>query len=253
VLDLRQAATPTLVDEGIQLDDLWLVVQADQSADFAAAGAATLTITLESDTAVGLATSPVVHFATAAIAKATLVKGYVAVRTLLPSADYQRYLGPALHGRHRPVHRRRAPGVPHADAAAEQDLPGRLRGDVIGQPNGLRATLGSQLSQGMAPFVRTTGSTAAAASAGRGVRFRRRPGQRFVFLNPKDKEAAERKLAATLAKNRRSSVKPACGPRKLAHPRRSHRGGARQDRSRGARTDQGELAAAGQNDASELV
>jgi hypothetical protein len=71
---------------GHQLADLWLVVQADQSADFAAAGAATLTITLESDTAVGLATSPAVHFATAAIAKATLVKGYVAVRTLLPSA-----------------------------------------------------------------------------------------------------------------------------------------------------------------------
>jgi hypothetical protein len=55
VLDLRKAATPTLVDEGIVLDDLWLIVQSDGSADFAAAGAATLTITLESDSAVGLA------------------------------------------------------------------------------------------------------------------------------------------------------------------------------------------------------
>jgi hypothetical protein len=93
VLDLRQAATPTLVDEAIQLADLWLVVQADQSADFAAAGAATLTITLESDTAVGLATSPVVHFSTAAIAKASLVKGFVAAKVLLPSDDYKRFLG----------------------------------------------------------------------------------------------------------------------------------------------------------------
>lgn len=93
VLDLRNSATPTLVDEGIQLEDLWLVVQCDQSADFAAAAAATLTITLESDSAVGLGTTPAVHYATAAIGKATLVKGYTAVRTLLPSADYQRYVG----------------------------------------------------------------------------------------------------------------------------------------------------------------
>jgi hypothetical protein len=34
-----------------------------------------------------------VHFATGAIAKATLVKGYTAVRTLLPSGDYERFLG----------------------------------------------------------------------------------------------------------------------------------------------------------------
>lgn len=93
VLDLRNAATPSLVDEGQMVSDLWLIVQCDQSADFTAAGAGTLTITLESDSAVGLATAPVVHFSTAAIGKATLVKGYTAVRTLLPSDDYKRYLG----------------------------------------------------------------------------------------------------------------------------------------------------------------
>lgn len=95
VLDLRSTGTtgPTLVDEGVQLYDLWLVVQADQSADFAAAGAATLTITLESDSAAALGTTPAVHFASAVIPKATLVKGFTAVRTLLPSADYQRFIG----------------------------------------------------------------------------------------------------------------------------------------------------------------
>jgi len=95
VLDLRSTGTtgPTLVDEGVQMYDLWLIVQCDQSADFAAAGAGTLTITLESDSAAGLGTTPAVHFATAAIGKATLVKGFTAVRTLLPSADYQRFLG----------------------------------------------------------------------------------------------------------------------------------------------------------------
>ena len=95
VLDLRATGTvgPTLVDEAIQLYDLWMVVQADQSADFAAAGAATLTITIESDTVVGLSSTPAVHYSTAAIAKASLVKGFVAVRTKLPSGDYQRFVG----------------------------------------------------------------------------------------------------------------------------------------------------------------
>lgn len=92
VLDLRNQATPTLVDEGL-LEDLWLVVQTDSSADFTAAGAATLTITLESDSTANLATAPVVHFATAAIAKATLLKNTTVVRSAPPSDDYKRFLG----------------------------------------------------------------------------------------------------------------------------------------------------------------
>ena len=95
VLDLRATGTvgPTLVDEAVELDDLWLIVQADQTADFAAAGAATLTITLESDSVAGLSSTPAVHYSTPAIAKATLVKGFEAVRAKLPSADYQRFVG----------------------------------------------------------------------------------------------------------------------------------------------------------------
>jgi hypothetical protein len=92
VLDMRNQATPTLVDEGL-LEDLWLVVQTDSSADFTAAGAATLTITLESDSTANLATAPVVHFSTAAIAKATLLKNTTVARTAPPSDDYKRFLG----------------------------------------------------------------------------------------------------------------------------------------------------------------
>lgn len=91
VLDLRQAATPALVDEGIIGGELFLVVQVGTT--FTAAGAATLTITLESDSAVGFATAPVVHYSTAAIPVASLVAGYVATRLELPLADYKRYLG----------------------------------------------------------------------------------------------------------------------------------------------------------------
>lgn len=93
VLDLRNSSSPTLVDEGIGDISTWLIVQCDQSADFAAAGAATLTITLESDSAVGLGTTPVVHYSTTAIAKAALLKGTTQVRIAIPSADYQRYVG----------------------------------------------------------------------------------------------------------------------------------------------------------------
>lgn len=100
VLDARSAGGsvsvgtggPALVDEGINVNDFWLIVQVTDNA-FTAAGAATLTITLESDTAVGLGATPVVHFSTAAIGKATLVIGYTAVRTPLPSDDYKRFIG----------------------------------------------------------------------------------------------------------------------------------------------------------------
>lgn len=93
VIDLRQAATPALVDEGLASGpDLWLIVQVLTAAAGGDA-AKTLTITLESDTAVGLGAAPVVHFATAAITGATLIAGYVAVRTKPPSGDYKRYAG----------------------------------------------------------------------------------------------------------------------------------------------------------------
>lgn len=91
VLDLRNAATPALADEGMSGPELWLILQVGTA--FTAGGAATMTITLESDSAVGLATSPVVHYTSPAIPVASLVAGFTAVRVQLPSGDYKRYLG----------------------------------------------------------------------------------------------------------------------------------------------------------------
>lgn len=69
----------------------YLVIQTDTSAT--AAGAATVTFSLESDSTADLATSATVHYTTAAIAKTTLVAGYVAAVVQLPFGDYERYLG----------------------------------------------------------------------------------------------------------------------------------------------------------------
>ena len=92
VLDLRQGSTPATADEAISGPEQWLVVQIT----VAAAGgdaAKTLTITLESDSTADLATAAVVHLTTAALTGATLVAGYVAIRQMLPSGSYKRYLG----------------------------------------------------------------------------------------------------------------------------------------------------------------
>lgn len=89
VLDLRNAATPAAVDEGLVGANTWLVIQT-----IAAFNTLTsLTITLESDTAVGLGSAPVVHFSTGAILLAALTANTVLARVQLPSADYKRYLG----------------------------------------------------------------------------------------------------------------------------------------------------------------
>ncbi len=89
VLDLRNASTPTLVDEGLFGKDLRLVVQT-----IAAFNTLTsLTITLESAADAGLTSGPVVHFSTGAILLAALTANTVLARIQLPSADYKRYLG----------------------------------------------------------------------------------------------------------------------------------------------------------------
>jgi hypothetical protein len=59
---------------------------------FTAGGAATLTLTIESDDNVGLA-SPTVHFTSAVHAVASLVAGFEIAKVELPPALYQRYLG----------------------------------------------------------------------------------------------------------------------------------------------------------------
>lgn len=61
--------------------------------DATAGGAATLTITLESDSTANLATSPTVHFSTGALALAALKSGQMLVAAPLPRGDYEKYLG----------------------------------------------------------------------------------------------------------------------------------------------------------------
>lgn len=91
VIDLRNAATPVLADEGISGCDLWLIIVVDVTTT--SGGATTLQVNLESDSTADLATSATVHWASPIIAKATLVAGYTIARTQLPSGDYERYLG----------------------------------------------------------------------------------------------------------------------------------------------------------------
>ena len=88
VIDLRNATSPALADEGHNEKGIWLVVQAIQGFNTLTS----LTVTLESDSAPGMATAPVVHFSKT-IALAGLTAGANLARVLLPSDDYKRYLG----------------------------------------------------------------------------------------------------------------------------------------------------------------
>lgn len=93
VLDLRNAATPTLVDEGINnAPEAWLHVIAISAAAGGDA-AKTLTITFESATDAGLSSGNVAHFTSAAILGSAILAGTVLVRVPLPSADYRRFIG----------------------------------------------------------------------------------------------------------------------------------------------------------------
>lgn len=70
---------------------IYLVIEVDTT--FTAGGAATLIASLESDSTANLATSPTVHFTTAAIPVASLTaKSKVAV-VGLPFGAYEKYLG----------------------------------------------------------------------------------------------------------------------------------------------------------------
>lgn len=94
VLDLRNAATPALADEGINsFNDLWLVLQVLVAFTTAAAG--TLTTTLVSDVLPSLASLPVTHqtLGAGALVSATLVANFTIFRGPLPSDNYKRYLG----------------------------------------------------------------------------------------------------------------------------------------------------------------
>lgn len=94
VVDLRGNLTtnPATIDDGVTPgQDVWLFILVTTAAT--AAGAATVTFSLESDSDTALSTSPTVHWTSSAIGKATLVAGYVVARIKLPSDNYERYLG----------------------------------------------------------------------------------------------------------------------------------------------------------------
>ena len=89
VVDLRNSSVLALADEGIQgTQDVWLEVKVAQVFN----NLTSLTITLESDVAAGLATLPVVH-SSFTVLLAALLANTTVVRLLLPSADYKRFLG----------------------------------------------------------------------------------------------------------------------------------------------------------------
>ncbi|MBD1555012.1 Bbp16 family capsid cement protein [Pseudomonas typographi] len=72
-------------------EDVYLVVQVDTAAT--AAGAATVTVTLESSSTEDLATDPTVHFSTTAYALADLTGGKTLAAIKLPADAYQQYVG----------------------------------------------------------------------------------------------------------------------------------------------------------------
>lgn len=88
VIDL--GATNTLKDIGAG-EDVYLIVQVDAAAT--AAGAATVTFSLESDSTADLATSATVHYTSTAIAKTALTLGSTQLVVKLPPGSYERYLG----------------------------------------------------------------------------------------------------------------------------------------------------------------
>lgn len=81
----------TTVNLGATGQEVYLVINVTEAAT--AAGAATVTFSLESDSTADLATSATVHWTSAAIPKATLVAGYNVIKLCLPYGAYERYLG----------------------------------------------------------------------------------------------------------------------------------------------------------------
>lgn len=74
-------------------EDLHLSILVSTTLD-SSGEAATLTATLESDSAVGLDSAPVVHWTSGSIAEASLAAGYwVAKGIPIPPGAYKRYLG----------------------------------------------------------------------------------------------------------------------------------------------------------------
>ena len=79
-----------LVDLGAGASGLFLVVQIDTA--FSGGAATALTITLESDVASTLASAPVVHYSSGAIAAASLVPGGLLLIPM-PAGNYKEFVG----------------------------------------------------------------------------------------------------------------------------------------------------------------
>lgn len=91
VIDL--GAEPTTRDLGLSGEPVWLVVKTVEDCTDSGSDA-TLTLTLESDSAAGLDSSATTHFSTGALAFAAFATaGTVVAAIPLPQGDYERYLG----------------------------------------------------------------------------------------------------------------------------------------------------------------
>jgi hypothetical protein len=91
IIDLGPVLTTTTTRDVANGRQLFLVIQCDTTT--AAAGAATVTFSLESDDNTGL-TSATVHATSAAIGKATLVAGYqLVIPVPAGQKNFERYLG----------------------------------------------------------------------------------------------------------------------------------------------------------------
>lgn len=84
-------ASPTTRDLGAG-EPMYLVIQIDTAVE-ASVGAANVTFKLVSDSVATLDSSPTTHWSSGAIAKGTLVAGYLVTAVALPYGSYERYLG----------------------------------------------------------------------------------------------------------------------------------------------------------------
>lgn len=92
VIDLGPVTDNTLRDIGTG-ESMYLIVSTNTAATDTSSDA-TLTVTLESDSAVGLDSSATVHYSTGAIAFANFATaGTVLVAVRLPAGNYEQYLG----------------------------------------------------------------------------------------------------------------------------------------------------------------
>ncbi len=90
VIDLGENPTTRNLGAG---EPLYLVIEIGGTGVDSAGDAATLVFSIKSDSTADLATSPTTHYASAALAEATMVANYRVVAVALPEGDYERYLG----------------------------------------------------------------------------------------------------------------------------------------------------------------